>query len=125
MLEDLDHDAYDKCCATFTHHRSIEKKKEKYDQSRGIHVQVYCTYAESPVRIILNSLPDIPMHRPFDSARSLYRSKHSSIAKGYGSKNDNEKKLKFSFAVHGTAKEKGNHIREPCRSQLLRRACRS
>jgi hypothetical protein len=44
-----------------------------------------CTHAESPVKIVSILTPDMPMICPVDSTRVRYTSKHSSIAKGYGS----------------------------------------
>lgn len=48
------------------------------------------TYAESPESITLNLVPDMPITRPEDSERVQYKSKHSSIAYGYGSISKNK-----------------------------------
>lgn len=48
------------------------------------------TYAESPERITLNLVPDMPSTPPEDSERVQYRSKHSSMAYGYGSIPENK-----------------------------------
>ncbi len=64
---------------------------------------------------MLNDRPDIPITLPFVSINTLYASKHSSIAQGYGSNhrriNQNQRSKKKE------RKEGCTHIREPFHNQ--------